>query len=76
MGNYHLVLVLILSGLIMGPRGPLMFTFRPKLLFLDSYWTLVDPDGCAKVENGFIIIFNSFIDILLKKNQDVVRYFH
>ena len=40
----------------MVPRGPFMATFRPKVQLLETYQALVDPDGCAKVENGLIIM--------------------
>ena len=40
----------------MVPRGPFMATFGPKVQLSETYQALVDPDGCAKVENGLIIM--------------------
>jgi hypothetical protein len=38
------------------PRRPFISTFGPKMQFLETYQALADPDGCAKVENGLIIM--------------------
>ena len=40
----------------MGPSDPFMSTFRPQMQLLETYRALRDPDGCAKVENGLIIM--------------------
>ena len=40
----------------MGPSGHFMSTFRPQMQFLETYRALRDPDACAKVENGLIMM--------------------